>query len=111
MAADQLLRDRVQGIVDAKLAFFGRHLGEEDGLEHQVAQFFGQAGPIALIDGIEDFVGFFEQIGLDGVEVLFAVPGQPPGARRRSMMPTKRSKRSPVVIGSCGIAERVESSV
>ncbi len=58
-----------------KLAFFGGHLSEEDGLQHQVAQFLSQARPIALIDRIEDLVSLFEQIRFDGVEVLFAIPG------------------------------------
>ena len=79
MPADQLLRDGVERIVDAKLAFFGRHLREEDGLQHQIAELFGQARPIALIDGVQDFVGFFEQIGLDGVESFVR---DPKGSRR-----------------------------
>ncbi len=80
MPADQFFGDGVQRIVDAKLAFFGRHLGEEDGLQHQVAQLFGQTRPIALVDGVKHFVGFFEQIRFDGVEILFAIPGAAAGS-------------------------------
>lgn len=79
MPADQFFRDRIQRIVDTKLAFFGRHLREKDGLQHQVAQFLSQARPIALINRIEDFISLFEQIWFDGVEVLFAIPGTASG--------------------------------
>ena len=97
MPADQLLRDRVERIVDAKLAFFRRHLREEDGLEHQVAEFFGQTRPIALIDGVEDLVGFFQQIRLDGVEVLFAIPR----AAARSAQPRHDADQALETFSSC----------
>ena len=74
MAADQLLSDGVERIVDAEGSFLGGHLGEEDGLQHQVAKFFGETRPVAPVDGVEHLVGLFEQIRLDGVEVLFAIP-------------------------------------
>ncbi len=97
MPADQFFRNRIERIVDAKLAFFGRHLGEEDGLQHQVAQFFGQARPIALIDCIEDLISLFEQIRFDGVEVLFAIPG----AAARSAQPRQDAHQALKSFPSC----------
>ncbi len=82
-----------------ELAFFGRHLGEEDGLEHQVAELFGQAGPIALVDGVQHFVGLFEQIGLDGVEGLFAIPRAAAG----SAQPGHDADQALKTFASCGL--------
>ena len=74
MAADQLLVDGVERIVDAEEILLGGHLRVEDGLQQKVAQFFGELVPVAAVDGVEHFVGLFERVGLDGVEGLLAVP-------------------------------------
>ncbi len=75
VAADQLLVDGVEGVVDGEEVLVGGHLGVEDGLEEEVAEFFGEVGPVAAVDGVEDLVGLFEGVGFDGVEGLLAVPG------------------------------------
>jgi hypothetical protein len=69
----------VEGVGDGEETLFFRHGGVEDYLEGEVAQFFGEVGPVLAIDGVEDFVGFLEGVGLDGVEGLFAVPGAASG--------------------------------
>ena len=74
MAANQLAVDGEERIGDIEAAFFGGHLREEDGLQQEIAQFVGEAVPIAGVDGVHHFIGFFEEIRLDGVEVLFAIP-------------------------------------
>ena len=79
MPADQLFTDGVERIVDAEFAFFSSHFGEEDRLQHQVAELFGQIRPIALVDGVQHLVSFFDQIRLNGVEVLFPIPGAAAG--------------------------------
>ena len=79
MAAHQLAVDGEQRIRDIEAAFFGGHLREEHGLQQQVAEFVGEALPVAGVDGVHHFIGFFEEIGLDGVEVLFAIPGAATG--------------------------------
>src|SRR5580692_3790571 len=79
MPPDQFFGDGIERIVNAEFSYFGGHLSKEDGLQHQVSEFFGQPRPVALIDGVENFVGFFQQIWLDGVESLFAIPGAAAG--------------------------------
>ena len=79
VAADEFFADCVNGGVDGEKALFFGHFSKEDGLQQEVAEFFGQAGPIPLVDGFENFVGFFEKERLDGVEGLFPVPGAPTG--------------------------------
>jgi len=74
VAAHQFAVDRQQRVGDIEAAFLGGHLREEHGLEKQVAEFVGEAVPVAGIDRVEHLIGFFEEIGLDGVEVLFAIP-------------------------------------
>src|SRR5438477_12302093 len=74
MSADQLAVDGFERIGNIETAFFGGHLCEENGLEQKMAEFLGQPIPIAGIDGVEDFVGFLQEIGLDCVEIRFAVP-------------------------------------
>ena len=56
MPVHQLIRKPVQHIIHREVAFFARHLGIEQHLQQQVAQFSGQLRPIAIVDGFEDFV-------------------------------------------------------
>ena len=74
MAANQLLIDGIQGVVDAKQVFFGGHLGEENSLQQEIAELVGQLRPIARIDGVHHLVSLFQKKRLDGVEVLLAIP-------------------------------------
>jgi hypothetical protein len=75
MPADQFLIDGTESVFDGEVAYFGGHLGKEYGLEHEVAEFSGEFGPIATVDGVHDFVAFLEEVGFDGIEGLFAIPG------------------------------------
>ncbi len=53
-------------------------------LEHQVAEFFREMRPVARIDGVEDLVGLFERVRLDGVEGLLAIPRTTAGSAQAS---------------------------
>src|SRR5688500_15459196 len=75
MTADELTINRIERIRDSEQIPFGSHLGVKDALEHQVAQFFGQCRPVAGVNRVQDFVCLFECIGLNCVEILFAIPG------------------------------------
>ena len=57
-----------------EFAFLGRHLREENRLQQKVAEFFSEPGPVARVDRVQHLVGLFEQVRLDGVEGLLAVP-------------------------------------
>jgi hypothetical protein len=74
MAADELAVEVVEDVGDGEVALVGGHLGVEEDLQNQVAEFLGQVGKVAALDGVEDFVGLFKGVFADGVEGLFAVP-------------------------------------
>ncbi len=75
MAVDEFGGEPVEHVVDGKRRLLLRHLGVEEHLQKQVAEFACEFRPVAIVDRLEDFVGFFERVGLDGIESLFAVPG------------------------------------
>ena len=58
-----------------EILLLGRHLGVEQDLQKQIAQLPAKFVPIAGVDGLQHFVGFFQRVGLDGVEGLLAIPG------------------------------------
>jgi len=58
-----------------EVARLGGHLGIKEHLQEQIAELVLQVWPGAAFDGVEDLVGLFEGMLLDGVEGLLAVPG------------------------------------
>ena len=74
MPADHFAVDGFEGVGDVEVPGLGGHLRKEDDLQQQVAELLGELLPIARVDCVEDLVGFFEQVRLDGIEGLFAVP-------------------------------------
>src|SRR5450432_1755119 len=70
----QLLVDGIERVVDAEQVLLRGHLSIENSLQEEVAEFFGQAGPIAPVDSVQHFVRLFEREGFDAVEGLLAVP-------------------------------------
>jgi hypothetical protein len=60
VAADHFVVDFADDIVDGEAALFGGDLGVEENLEEEVAEFFGEFGVVAGVEGVEDFVGFFD---------------------------------------------------
>jgi hypothetical protein len=80
VAADHFVVDFADDVVDGEAALFGGDLGVKENLEEEVAEFFGEFGVIAGVEGIEDFVGFFDQIGAEGGVGLLTVPGAAAGS-------------------------------
>ena len=74
MPPDELAVQMVQYIGDGEVAFVGRHLRVEQHLQQQIAEFLFKMRKIAALDGVEDFVCFFERVFADGIEGLFAIP-------------------------------------
>ena len=62
------------------MAVIGSHLGIKQDLQQQIAEFFRQVRPVAALNGVEDFVGFFEGVFADGIEGLLTVPGAAAGS-------------------------------
>jgi hypothetical protein len=79
VAADHFVVDFADDVVDGEAALFGGDLGVEEDLEEEVAEFFGEFGVVAGVEGVQDFVGFFDQVGAEGGVGLFAVPGAAAG--------------------------------
>jgi len=79
VAANHFVVDFADDVVDGEAALFGGDLGVEENLEEEVAEFFGEFGVVAGVEGVEDFVGFFDEVGAEGGVGLFAVPGTAAG--------------------------------
>jgi hypothetical protein len=80
VAADELVIDAADDIVEGEGGAFGGELGVEDDVEQEVAEFLLEEGIIGGVDGFEDFVSFFEELGADGLVGLLLVPGATAGA-------------------------------
>jgi len=65
---------------DGKAAFFLSDLGVKKHLKKEVAELFGEFGVIGALEGVEDFVGFFDEIGSERGVSLFAIPGTAAGS-------------------------------
>ncbi len=76
----QLAREPIENVINRKRPLLLGHLRIEKHLQQQVAEFAGKFVPVAIIDGFEHFISFFERVGLDGIEGLLAIPGTPPGS-------------------------------
>ena len=79
VAANHFVVDFADDVVDGEAAGFGGDLGVEENLEEEVAQFFGEFGVVFGVEGVEDFVGFFDQVGAESGVGLLAVPGAAAG--------------------------------
>ena len=75
MPIHQLGGEPIQNVIDGKASLLFGHFRVEEDLEQKVAEFSGEFLPVAIIDGFEDFVSFFQRVGFDRVERLLAVPG------------------------------------
>ena len=80
VAADHFVVDFPDDVVDGEAALFGGDLSVEEDLEEEVAKFLGEFGVVAGVEGVEDFVGFFDQVGAQGGMGLLAVPGAAAGS-------------------------------
>src|SRR6185437_1847732 len=60
VAANQLVADRIQCVVNVELSIFRCELRLENRLQQQVAQLIGKAAPVARIDGVENLVSLLE---------------------------------------------------
>ncbi len=79
VAANHFVVDFADDVVDGEAALFGGDLRVEEDLEEEVAEFFCEFGVVAGVEGVEDFVGFFDEIGAKRGVGLFAVPGAAAG--------------------------------
>jgi hypothetical protein len=50
-------------------------LGVEENLKKEIAELFGEFRVVSTVEGVENFVGFFNEVGAEGGVGLLAVPG------------------------------------
>ncbi len=78
MPVHQLAGEPVENVINRKCPLLFGHLRIKQNLQQQVAEFPGKLVPVAIIDGFEHFIGFFQGVGLNGIEGLLAIPGTTP---------------------------------
>ena len=74
MPAHQFFCQSFKHIVNGKLVLLTGHLRVEKNLQQQIAQLPCKFGKVAIINGLNYFIGLFDGVGLDGIEGLLAVP-------------------------------------
>ena len=74
MPADHLVGDGRRHVVEAEGAGLLGHVGVEDDLQQQVAEFFLERRHVVALDGVGDLVGLLDRVGRDGREGLLDVP-------------------------------------
>jgi hypothetical protein len=75
MAANHFVVNGADDVMDGEAIFFGGDLGVKEDLKEEVAEFIGELGIVTGVEGIEDFVRFFDEVGAEGGVGLLAVPG------------------------------------
>src|SRR5580704_19499904 len=75
MSADHLVMNAGDDVGNVECTGFSRQVGMKQDLQQEIAEFLRQVLRTSLFDGIEDFVGFLDQIGSECRGGLLAVPG------------------------------------
>ena len=75
MPVDKLVAEHVADVCYIEVTRFGADLSIEDDVQEQVAQLLGDVMHVVRQDGVGQFVGFFDGVGAEGIDGLFAVPG------------------------------------
>jgi hypothetical protein len=74
VAANQFFVDFADDVVDGEAAFLVGDLRVEENLKEEVAEFLGEFGVVRGVEGVEDFIGFFDEIRAESRVGLLAVP-------------------------------------
>ena len=87
MPAHELVGDQLQRIGDLEVSRLGLELGEEHGLEDEVAQLLAERGVVVPIDRLDHLVRLLEHERLERVDRLIPVPRTPvrPAERRHDL--------------------------
>ena len=91
MPTDQLVGDRPTHVVRGEAPDLGCDLRMEHHLQKHIPQFAAQLVVISGVDGIQDLVGLFQQMGFERVVILLAIPrtavgGAQPGHDTHQLM-------------------------
>ncbi len=82
VAADHLLADSLDHVVDAEAALARPELGLKQDLKQQVPELLAVLGRVIAVNGLQDLVGLLDQVGLEGLEGLLVVPGTAVGGQQ-----------------------------
>ena len=74
VTANHFVVDGTNDVGDVKTIFFVSDLRVEENLKQKIAEFFREFCVVRGVEGVEDFVGFFNEIRAKGGVGLFAVP-------------------------------------
>ncbi|MND91329.1 hypothetical protein D3C80_834440 [compost metagenome] len=74
MAADHLRGDGLNHVAKGEFTPFLGNAGVENHLQEKVAQFLAKIVHVLALDGVGDFISFFNGIGLDRLEGLHNIP-------------------------------------
>ena len=99
VATDHLGVDPAAHVVDVEQAPLGGDLGREHDLEEEVAELAGEHRAVGVGDRVHDLVGLFDDVGLQTLQRLLAVPGTAVG---RPQAGGKRAQRCEGVVFAHG---------
>src|SRR6185436_7626143 len=74
VAAHQLLVDGRHRVIDVERSLFARDLGDEDGLQQEVAELLAEVEAVVAVDGVDDLVRLLDDERLQRRQRLLAVP-------------------------------------
>ena len=74
MSPHEFVSRRTQGVSQRELSIFHAHLGQEDGFEDEIAQLIAKRIGVTGIDGVDHFVGLFDEKRAKRHERLFTIP-------------------------------------
>src|SRR5437870_5147269 len=75
MATNELLDDPLNHVVDREDTGFGLELGVEDHLQEHVSKLLDQMVHVSGFDRLDGLVALFNQIALERLVILLAIPG------------------------------------
>ena len=99
VAADHFVVNLADDVVDGKAVLFGGDLRVKEDLEEEVAQFFGEFGVVVGVKSVEDFVGFFDEVGAESGVSLFPITGTATGSTQAGHDGSKFGEGEPGVWG------------
>jgi hypothetical protein len=83
VARDEFLSEVLHHLLNIERARFAGDLTVHQHLQQQVAEFLAQFGGVGAVDGFQRLVGFLQQVGLEALVGLLAIPWAAVGGAQR----------------------------
>ena len=94
MAYNEFAANLVADIADVERALLFGHPGVEHDLQQQVAQFLAEQDVVGVVNGLNDFVGLFDEVFADGCMRLLTSPRDSLRAPGADFITVQRSEKS-----------------